>query len=133
MTSARPWFFLEPAFFRFLATGVLNTLVGLGTIFALKWLFAVGDTAANVCGYAVGIVFSCAVNSRWTFRSRESFLSIAPKYVALVGIAYLLNLGVVHLLLRAGMDSYLAQSLGVPPYTLITYLGARFWVFRATE
>jgi putative flippase GtrA len=131
MQSPRRWFFLELTFLKFLVTGVLNTFVGLGTIFLLKWLFGFGDTLANACGYGIGIAFSCAVNSRWTFESRESLLSIAPKYVLLVGAAYLVNLLVVHLALASGIDSYVAQSMGVPPYTLITYFGAKFWIFRA--
>jgi len=116
---------------RFAITGVLNTLVGLGTIYALKWFFAVGDTPANAVGYVIGVTFSLVMNSRWTFQSRESLLNIAPRYLIVIVIAYLANLGCVHLFIKVvQMNSYLAQALGTVPYTAITYLGSRWWVFR---
>jgi len=118
---------------RFAITGVLNTLVGLGTIYALKWFFQVADTPANAVGYAMGIACSLIVNSRWTFRSRESLLSIAPRYFTVILIAYLINLGCVHLLIAMQMNSYLAQALGTVPYTVVTYLASRWWVFRKIE
>jgi putative flippase GtrA len=116
---------------RFAATGVLNTIVGLGTIYALKWFFTMADTPANAIGYMVGVVFSLVVNSRWTFRSRESLLTIAPRYLTVIAVAYLANLGCVHLLIKVmQVNSYLAQALGTVPYTAITYLTSRWWVFR---
>ncbi|MGD9843747.1 MAG: GtrA family protein, partial [Steroidobacteraceae bacterium] len=57
---------------RFGLTGVLNTAVGIGTIFALKWFFDWADTPANFCGYALGVMVSYYVNSRWTFQYRAA-------------------------------------------------------------
>jgi hypothetical protein len=34
------------------------------------------------------------------------------------------------LLIRYGVDSYIAQALGIPPYTLTTYLASKLFVFR---
>ena len=119
---------------RFAITGVLNTLVGLGTIYALKWFGNVEDTRANAAGYVVGVLFSLVLNSRWTFRSRESLLRIAPRYFAVILVAYFANLGCVHFLIRSlQVNSYLAQALGTIPYTTITYLASRWWVFRRSH
>ena len=41
---------------RFVLTGVLNTAVGLGAIFALKWFLHMADTPANLLGYGVDAV-----------------------------------------------------------------------------
>jgi putative flippase GtrA len=116
---------------RFAVTGVLNTVVGLGTIYALKWFWQFGDTPANVIGYAVGISFSLVVNSRWTFQSRESLFSIAPRYLMVILFAYLVNLGCVQICIGfLHVNAYLAHAIGTVPYTVITYVASRWWVFR---
>jgi len=126
--------FWHPSLFKFAVTGVLNTLVGLGTIYALKWFWQVADTSANIIGYVVGVTFSLVVNSRWTFQSRDSLLSIAPRYLIVILCAYLINLasvsaciGVLHI------NAYLAHAIGTIPYATITYIGARWWVFNRSS
>jgi putative flippase GtrA len=115
---------------RFALTGMLNTAVGLGTIFALKWLLGMGDTHANLLGYSVGLVVSYVVNSRWTFRYRESLLPVLPQYALVVLVAYLANLACVHLSIRQlHLNSYLAQTLGVIPYAGLSYVLLRWFVF----
>jgi putative flippase GtrA len=122
---------LDASLTKFLITGVLNTLVGLGTIYALKWFWQVPDTPANAVGYAVGVTFSLVVNSRWTFQSRESLLSIAPRFLAVILCAYFVNLACVHFCIGVvQLNSYLAHAIGTVPYTAITYVGSRWWVFR---
>lgn len=115
---------------RFVLTGVLNTAVGLGTIFALKWFLGIGDTPANLFGYAVGLVVSYVVNSRWTFRYKESLLPVLPQYALVVLVAYLANLACVYLCInQLHLDSYLAQTMGVIPYAGLSYVLLRWFVF----
>jgi len=115
---------------RFLFTGMLNTLVGLGVIYLLMWLFGMSERPANLIGYGVGVVFSYQVNSRWTFGYREALLPVLPRYALVILLAYLANLACLHLLLGWQVNGYLAQALALRPYTAIGYLGMRFWVFK---
>jgi putative flippase GtrA len=119
-----------PQLGRFLSVGVLNMLVGLLVIYACKWLFNTGDVVANAIGYGAGLVNSFALNSRWTFAYRGPQLPVIVKFLAVAMVAYATNLLTVLLLIRYGVDSYLAQALGIPPYTLTTYLASKFFVFR---
>ena len=119
-----------PQLGKFLSVGVLNMLVGLLVIYACKWFFNAGDVAANAMGYAAGLVNSFALNSRWTFAYRGPQWPALLKFLAVAAVAYAMNLLTVLLLIRYGVDSYLAQALGVPPYTLTTYLASKFFVFR---
>lgn len=124
---------LDKSLFKFVITGVLNTVVGLGVIYLLKWLWGMADTPANVIGYAVGLLFSYQVNSRWTFQYRESLLPVLPRYALVMLLAYLANLVCLHFGLRVlHLNSYLAQALTVVPYAGVGYLGMRFWVFRTS-
>ena len=120
-----------PELGRFLTVGMVNMLVGLLVIYACKWFFQAGDVMANATGYAVGLCTSFALNSRWTFGYRGPQLQAMVKFLAVAGVAYAMNLATVLLAIHwAGVNDYLAQALGIPPYTLTTYLASKFFVFR---
>jgi putative flippase GtrA len=128
--SFRPANLLRHSIVRFGLTGVLNTAVGLGTIFLAKWLLGMNDTAANLLGYCIGFTVSSVLNARWTFNYSRPVITAVPKYALLIAIAYLVNLGTVHLAIACSINSYISQALGVIPYALITYFGAKYFVFR---
>ena len=118
---------------RFGLTGLLNTAVGLGTIFALKWFLGVADTQANLVGYAVGMCVSYYVNSRWTFEYRQALHTKVVPYALFLLCAYLVNLATVHILIGwLHLNSYLAQSAGIIPYSLLSYVLLRRYVFGSS-
>lgn len=118
---------------RFVSVGLVNTLVGLAVIYAAKGFFRVGDVAANVLGYSVGLLLSFALNSRWTFAYRGPHLSALAKFLFVALIAYATNLLTVLAAIHYfHLNGYLAQAMGVVPYTLITYLASKYLVFRNT-
>lgn len=125
---------LNSTFAKFLLVGVINTITGLSVIYACKWFLEFGDILANVCGYAVGLTISFALNSRWTFRYRGRVWPALTRFLFVFLIAYLANLFVVLLLIDGfSVNSYLAQAIGVPPYTILFYAGSRWLAFRETE
>jgi putative flippase GtrA len=120
-----------PQLGRFLSVGVLNMVLGLAVIYACKWFFNAPDAAANAIGYAVGLTTSFTLNSRWTFAYRGPQLPALAKFLVVALVAYGMNLltvlGLIH---HAGVDGYLAQALGIPAYTLTSYLASKYIVFR---
>jgi len=122
---------IDIEFLRFLLVGLVNTVVGLGTIYACKWFLGFGDVLSNIIGYAFGLTVSFTLNSRWTFHFRGNQFWAMLKFAAVFCIAYLTNLSTVILLIeKFQLNSYLAQALGLPPYTLLFYLGSRLFAFR---
>lgn len=120
-----------PELGRFLSVGVLNMVVGLLVIYACKWFFQVHDAAANAIGYTAGLITSFTLNGRWTFDYRGPQLPALIKFLLVALAAYCMNLLTVLILIHyAGLNSYIAQALGIPPYTLTTYLASKFIVFR---
>jgi putative flippase GtrA len=117
---------------RFLVVGVLNTAVGLGTIYLLKWAGGVGDVPANACGYAVGLCVSFVLNRRWTFSDRGRRLPAVLRFLFVFAVAYGCNLAMLLQLRDAWqVDAYLAHALATVPYTLVFFLGSKFFVFRS--
>lgn len=113
---------------RFGVVGVGNTAVGLAFIYAAR-AAGLGEVAANAAGYAVGLMFSFALNRRWTFGGRGPFLRHAVKFVLVVLAAWLLNIVTLLGAMRLGMAAVLAQAVAVLPYTVVSYCGCRWWVF----
>lgn len=116
---------------RFLSVGVANTLVGLLAIYAAKWFLLLGDVAANAFGYSVGLLLSFALNSRWTFAYRGPHLPALAKFVLVFLVAYAMNLAtVLGAIQYLGLNGYVAQAMGIVPYTLTSYLASKYLVFR---
>jgi putative flippase GtrA len=121
-------------FARFLAVGVLNSAVGLALIYAAMALGA-DYRVANAIGYAGGILISFVVNRGWTFAHDGDWRASFVRWLAVVGVAYAAQFAVVIGLTEGlGVDARIAQALGVPVYTLLSFLGARRFAFptRAT-
>lgn len=118
-------------FVRFLVVGVANTMVGLSVIYSAKYFFHAGDVTANAIGYGVGICVSFILNSRWTFAYRGLMASAAVKFFLATAVAYAANLLTVMAAIDGfGINTYLAQALGMPVYTVVAYLASKYVVFR---
>ena len=116
---------------RFLIVGLSNTLIGLLVIYLAKWAFHASDVLANAIGYAVGIVVSFNLNSRWTFAYRGEQRSAFFRFLLVAVVAYGANLLTVLIAIhQAGLNSYLAQALGIPVYTVVSYFASKYFVFR---
>jgi putative flippase GtrA len=115
---------------KFVMVGALNTIVGLAVIYAAKWM-GVDDAPANAMGYAVGLCVSFVLNKSWTFAYGGPAAPAFAKFLVVIGIAYLLNLATVLGAIRVlHVNGYLAQALGIVPYTLCTYFASRDFAFR---
>lgn len=118
---------------RFLAVGAANTCVGLGFILAAKRWGQLGDVAANLMGYGVALTLSFVMNKAWTFKSQGRTLPELRRFLVVAGIAYAANLATVVALIRLGLDGNWAQVAGVPPYTIVFYLGSRVYAFAGHD
>ncbi|MFZ2170469.1 MAG: glycosyltransferase [Methylococcaceae bacterium] len=115
---------------RYLLVGVVNTLVGLGTIYFAMYFLQLEIVQANVLGYSVGILVSFALNKTWTFSSRDRVVSSFLRYLLVLAVAYVANLAtVLYTNSFFGLNPYIAQALGIIPYTAIGFLGSRYFVF----
>ncbi len=115
---------------RYVAVGVINTCTGLLVIYALKLFAGLGDVGANVLGYAVGMSVSFSLNRKWTFGYLGNYWASGLRFLVTMIISYGLNLLTVLLALHVlGLNSYVAQMLGVPPFTMASYLLCKYWVF----
>ena len=126
---SRPWL---PEFGRFLSVGVITTLLSLLIIFASKYVLRWDDVPANALGYLIGMLLNFHLNSQWTFSYRGSRGKGLLRFAVSSLVAWLANLAVVLVLIRyVHVNSYVAHTLGIPAYTLTSYVLSRTFVFRA--
>jgi putative flippase GtrA len=111
--------------------GILNSSITLIIIFLLKWGMNFGDVFANLAGYIIGLIFSFILNNKWTFNFKENSYYIYLKFLLIFVLAYLFNLVTVLICIYLiNLDSYFSHALGVPAYTIVGYLGNRYYVFK---
>ncbi len=120
---------IDRSMLKFIVVGISNTLIGLAIIYAAKWFLRIDDLTANLMGYGVGIMFSFICNKRWTFGHIGGTVPAFARFFAVLVAAYLLNLITVIWAIRLGINDYLAQALGVVPYTAFSYLGSKHFAF----
>ena len=126
-----PGSFLRHTLVRYILTGILNTFFGLGIIYLLKWAMAFSDISANLCGYLLGFIMSFFLNKKWTFKFQGTSHRTFLKFSLLVVMAYATNLAFVVLAVdHWNFGGYMAQAVGIFPYTAINYFGSKYWVFR---
>lgn len=115
---------------RFLVVGLLNTCIGLGVIYACKYLSQMDDVLANAIGYSVALANSFVWNRRWTFADAGRLFPAATRFFGVFCVAYLANLTTAMAAIGTfGVNSYLAHAIAAVPYTVLFYLGSRFFVF----
>ena len=125
---------------KFLAVGVVNTLVGCGTMFLLYNLAHCSYWVSSAANYIVGGIVSFFLNKYFTFQSKTWEWSQVWKFAVNVTVCYLLGYGLAKplvLYLLAGqavnVQENVAMLVGMCLYTGLNYLGQRFFAFKNVE
>lgn len=120
---------IDRTFWRFVAVGLANTIVGLAVIFAFRSV--VNDYFANLMGYVLVVPLSFLTHRRLSFRDAGSRWRAFSRYVPTVTIGYSVNLSVLTYGLLVDANPYLTQTVAILFYVAVTYLLSRYFVFRS--
>jgi putative flippase GtrA len=115
---------------RYMAVGLLNTGIGLGTIVILQEIARLDPALANAGGYAVGWTVSFILARGFVFGNTQAWRATAPRYVVAVLSAFAANQMILALAVSTGNRLIIAQIAAVAVYTATLFLACRFWVFR---
>lgn len=130
-------------FARFLAVGCLNTLIGLGVVYALLHLAGFSYWGATFTGNAVGAVVSYGLNRNFTFGSRAAVPRTFAIFVLVILVCYWLSFYaglriadfVTAIVPNASQalvkDVAVVISTGI--YAIVNYFGQKYFVFREKE
>ena len=130
----------ENTVLKFLLVGVVNTLIGTGTMFLLYNLAHCSYWVSSAANYVVGGIVSFFLNKYFTFQNKTWEWSQVWKFAVNVTVCYLLGYGLAKLLvlyLLAGqavnVQENVAMLVGMCLYTGLNYLGQRFFAFKNVE
>lgn len=131
----------QSSFFRFLLVGVGNTLLSMAITFLLYNLAGIDPVAASAIAYVAGAVMSFFLNRRFTFHSQADFWPSALKFALNVAILWIITTPFLQPwlagLLQGPLGERWANNISLVIcmglYTILNYLGQRFFAFRKTE
>lgn len=122
---------------RFLMVGVLNTLVGCGTMFLLYNWAHCSYWISSAANYIIGGIVSFFLNKYFTFRKKDWSWREVVRFAVNVAVCYFLAYGLAKPLtmrILAGQTLWLQENaamlVGMCLYTALNYLGQRFFAFR---
>ena len=112
---------------QFLAVGGLNTFFGYGLYALLIWL-GLPLALAVLFSTIGGVLFNFVTYGRLAMGSPIT-LKILPRFLAVYGIAYGVNVGLLKLLVHEGLSPYLAALIMLPFNALAMFFCLRTFVF----
>jgi putative flippase GtrA len=131
---------MNASFIRFLAVGVVNTIIGLSVMYSLLHIMNLSYWYATFFGNVVGAFVSYLLNKTFTFRSKCSVSSTWYRFIIVICSCYFVSyyLGKMTVVLFIQKipeiplyhaDNY-AILVGTALYTILNYLGQRWFVFH---
>ena len=118
----------------FVIVGCTAALMHFLILGLLVELSVTGPVVGTMVGFVAGTLVSYVLNRHFTFRSSRAHTSALPRYLAVAGIAFLLNAGLMDLFThRLGLFYLLAQALTSGIVLCWTFTGYRLWAFAKKE
>jgi putative flippase GtrA len=132
--------------------GVMNTLLTAIVIWLMMQLvFGVENdekvssfviSVSNTVGYIVGVINSFLWNRSWTFQSKKNWKIDFLRFLAAFLVCFVLQLALVNILNSVihvnsihfcqytVSFSYICQLIGIVFYTVLNFLGNKFYTFK---
>lgn len=128
--------FFDKKTLKFLAVGVINTVVGAGTMFILYNLLHVNYWVSTAMNYVAICIVSYFLNNFWTFGYKDKSFKTVLKFILTVVVCYAIAYGAAKILIKLILSEHskkiqenLAMVAGMVLYPVLNYVGQRFFAF----
>ena len=122
---------------KFLAVGVVNTIIGATVMFLLYNIFGASYWFSSACNYIVGAAVSFFLNKFFTFKNKERSVKQVLLFALTVAVCYFLSYGLAKPLMMNLLSGYsqkiqenAAMVTGMGLYTLLNFTAQKFIVFK---
>lgn len=128
----KQFFSATNSFYRFILVGMLNTLIGLSTIFFLMKFFNQSYWTATFIGNGIGAVNSFFLNRTFTFNSKVSIWKGSIKFFLMSFICYFFSFSLAEKIASKTIiiNNEIAVLMGTFLYIITNYVGQKYFVFR---
>lgn len=134
---------MNHSFVRFLLVGVVNTIVGLSSMYLFLHGFSFSYWVSTFLGNVIGACVSYILNRSFTFKSNAAVGTSMLRFAIVILICYIISyyLGEKIALFLFAKISFLgtkyaadaAVLFGTGIYTITNYLGQRLFVFKQRQ
>ncbi len=115
---------------RFVAVGILNTIVGVGSYFILLDL-NIYYLFSSFIAHIIGVTNSFIWNKKWTFRSNGSFLKEFLKFNSVYAVTFFVNLLLLVLFVeKFGFNPKISGVFSLGISAMISFFGHKYWSFK---
>lgn len=129
--------FIDQTTLKFILVGMVNTLFGGAVMFLCYNLFSLSYWISSALNYLLGSLLSFFLNKYFTFQSKKKSFREVFRFIVNILFSYLIAYGIARPLARKILEAAsfrlrenLAMAIGLILFTVINYLGQRFFVFR---
>jgi putative flippase GtrA len=130
---------MKNSFIRFILVGIVNTIVGLSSMYLFLHAANLSYWASTFLGNAIGACVSYILNRNFTFKSDHSVMKSAFRFIIVIlscyFISYDLGKNIVSWVLKSNeffsdsLKTDIAILVGTGMYTILNYLGQKIFVF----
>lgn len=127
---------IDKTFIKFVAVGVINTLVGTAIMFGLYNLAGASYWVSSAANYILASILSFVLNKKITFGHSGKVIQSGLRFAVNIAVCYLIAYGVAKpcaLAVLSGasvtVQENVAMLIGMCLFTGLNYLGQRFFVF----
>lgn len=129
--------FYDKTFLKFIIVGIINTIVGAGTMFALYNIFHCSYWFSSIMNYVVGSVVSFFLNKYFTFKSKSFSFKEVIYFIINIAVCFFIAYGLAKPFAMYILSGYsvsvqenTAMFIGMVIFTGLNYLSQRFIVFK---
>lgn len=114
-------------FIRFILVGILNTLFGVG-LYCIFIYIGIPYRIAVLLSTVLGVLFNFKTIGTLVFKNNSNKLIF--RFLFVYVITYLINIGLIRLLLIIGLNEYYAGIFSTPVVALCTYGLQKHFVYK---
>lgn len=120
--------------FRFVAVGLLNTIVGFSIYYILLRYLDLNYTISLLIAHIVGVIHSYLWNKNWTFGVKHNSITTLIRFLVVYTFMFVIN----YLLLAVFVEvldynKIWAQAISLLLTTMISFIGQRYWSFKTNN
>lgn len=128
---------LDLTFLKFLAVGVVNTLVGTTIMFVFYNWLQFNYWVSSAANYVIGSIVSYFLNKYFTFNYKETSKNNILKFAVHISVCYFIAYGIakpVTAAVLSGMPLNVQENgaliVGMVLFVILNYIGQRCFVFK---
>lgn len=128
---------VDEKFWKFIIVGIVNTIVGTMIMFGLYNIAGFSYWLSSSANYILTSILSYFLNKYFTFQHKKDLWKSALRFALNIAVCYLLAYGIAKqlaLLLLSNVSvkvqENVAMIVGMVFFTVLNYLGQRFFAFK---